>query len=215
MSFWVSAAEVRTFANLEATSGRYADAVLGSNILAAQRMLEQRTGRTFDPSTATRKFTTEQRAAISIPDLRSATAVVLNGATLIEDETYWLLPDRAFPTIYTGIQFRSFGRSRGPSYLAVPDWFDRGLDMSRYAYEQASLPNDLLITGDWGWSPPPDDVRHATKVLAAWLTKRADALLGNAVQTADGSVFDYSELPPEINAVISTYRGGEQAVAIA
>lgn len=213
MALWISAADVRTYANLDGTAGRYSDASIGSNILAAQTLIEQRTGRQFDATTGTRYFTTEQRAQLAIPDLRSVTTVSLNGTELVANETYWLLPDPRWPGIYTSIQFRAFGRTRGRWYLAVPDWWDRGLDMGT-SYEQSSLPNDLAISSTaWGWDPPPADVRHAVKALAAWMTKRSDALLGNAVQTPDGTVFDYSQMPPEVNAVISTYRVGEQAVA--
>lgn len=213
MTLWISAADVRTYANLDSTSGRYGDAALGSNIRAAQTLIEQRTGRLFGTSTGTRYFTTEGRAQLAIPDLRSVTSVVLSGTALTADETYWLLPDPKWPQVYTSIQFRSFGRTRGRWYYAVPDWWDRGLDMDN-TYESASLPNDLAITSNaWGWGTPPDDILHAAKTLAAWITKRADALLGNAVQTPDGTVLDYSQLPPEVNAVIATYRAGEQAVA--
>lgn len=213
MGLWISAADVRTFANLDGTSGRYSDAAIGSNILAAQTLIEQRTGRTFDAGTGTRYFTTENRAALTIPDLRSVVSVTLNGEQLVNGETYWLLPAPRWPGIYTGIQFRAFGRSRGAWYLGIPDWWDRGLDLSSQ-YETTSLPNDLAIDSNgWGWDPPPADIRHAVKVLAAWMTKRADALLGNAVAMPDGSVIDYGEMPPEVNAVLATYRGGEQAVA--
>lgn len=213
MGLWIAASDVRTFANLDGSSGRYSDAAIGSNILAAQTLLEQRTGRTFDASTGTRYFTTEGRAQLAIPDLRSVTGVTLSGTALTANETYWLIADPRWPTVYTSIQFRAFGRTRGRWYLAVPDWWDRGLDMDN-AYETSSLPNDLAISSnEWGWSPAPADVRHAVKVLAAWMTKRADALLGNAVATPDGTVLDYSEIPPEVNAVIATYRSGEQAVA--
>ena len=215
MSLWVTAAQVRSFANIDTTTGRYADAVIGSNILAAQEYISQKSGRQFDATTGSRKFTTENRAQLSIPDLRSVVSVTLNGSALTADETYWLLPDRRYPTIYTAIQLRGFGRNRAPWYLGVPDWWDRGLDMEPTAYETSSLPNDLVIeSNEWGWATLPSDVLHATKVLAAWLTKRADAMLGNAVQTPDGSIFDYSQYPPEVNAVIETYRGGEQVVAI-
>lgn len=213
MNQWISAANVRTYANLDGTAGRYSDAAIGSNIRAAQTMIEQRTGRTFESSSGTRYFTTENRAAIAIPDLRGVTAVTLNGTALTANETYWLLPDPRWSSIYSAIQFRPFGRSRERWYLSVPDWFDRGLDSS-LTYGTSSLPNDLAVSSTtWGWDPVPDDVLHAVKVLAAWITKRSDALLGNAVQTPDGTVLDYSQMPPEVAAVISTYRAGEQAVA--
>lgn len=213
MNLWISAADVRTYANLDGTAGRYSDAALGSNIRAAQQLIEQRTGRVFDAQTTSRTFTTEYRAQIAIPDVRSVSSVTFVGTALTANETYWLLPDPKFPTVYTAIQFRVYGRNRLNWYLGNPNWYDRGLDM-RVPYSTSSMPNDLVITGDWGWSPPPWDILHATKVLAAWLTKRADGVLANAVQAPDGTVFDYSQMPPEVNAVIATYRVGEQAVSI-
>ena len=213
MSQWVTAADVRTFANIDGTAGRYSDAAIGSNILAAQALIEQRTGRQFDQSTGTRKFTTDGRAQLQIPDLRSASSVILNGSTLTADETYYLIADAAHPTVYTAIQFRPFGRYRQPWYLSVPDWWDRGLDMPG-GYSDSSVPNDLVITGNWGWTTLPSDILHATKVVAAWLTKRADALLGNAVATPDGSVYAYDRFPPELDAIVATYKAGEQVVGV-
>lgn len=213
MALWVTAADVRTYANLDGTTGRYSNASIHSNTLAAQALIEQRSGRTFDQSTGTRYFTTEGRAQLAIPDLRSASSVTLSGSTLTANETYYLIPDGAYPSVYVAIQFRPFSRGRQPWYLSVPDWWDRGLDMPN-GYEGSSLPNDLAITGDWGWDHVPSDVLHATKVLAAWLTKRADALLGNAVATPDGSVYAYDRFPPELDAIIATYKTGEQVISV-
>jgi hypothetical protein len=215
VNLWISAADVRAFANIDATNGRYSDAALGSNIRAAQQMIEQATGRQFDSTSGTRYFTTEGRASLAIPDVRSVTSVVLNGTALTENETYWLLPDSRFSQVNVAIQFRAFGvRRRGEWYLSVPDWFDRGLDLPG-GQQESSLPNDLRIeSSEWGWASPPDDVLHATKALAAWLTKRADGLLGNAVQTADGTVLDYSQFPPEFNAVKRSYSSGSQLIGI-
>jgi hypothetical protein len=215
VNLWVTAADVRTYANIDSTAGRYGDAALGSNIRAAQQLIEQRTGRLFDATTGTRYFTTEGRAQLSIPDVRSVTSVVLSGSTLTANETYWLIPDRGFPAISTAIQFRAFGNGRAPWYLSVPDWWDRGLDMPN-SYADSSLPNDLAITSDeWGWADKPADVLIAVKAVAAWLTKRADALLGNAVANPDGSVVAYDRYPPELEAVVATYRAADQMVGIA
>lgn len=215
MSQWITAADVRTAANMTGTTGRYSDAVLGSNILTAQSLLQGATHRLFDPGSGTKRFTTEGRASMAIPDVRSVTSVTLSSATLDADSTYHLIPDARHSGVHTAIQFRTFGRRGGPWYLSNPEWFDRNLDHWR-ANEYTSLPNDLVITSDqWGWDPIPYDVLHGVKVLAAWLTKRFDGLLAGAVQTPEGSILDYTQWPVEAQEVRRLYLGGEQMAAVA
>lgn len=215
MSQWVTAADVRTFGNITGNTGRYSDLAIGSNILTAQGMLERETGRQFDPQTGvTKTFSTDGQASVAIPDLRTATSVASHGAALTASSGYWLVPDARYSGVYVGVQLRTYSRSDGDPrwWLANPEWFDRNLD--RYPYGRGTTPDDLAITGDWGWQPHAYDVLHAVKVWAAWLTKRADALLANAVQNPDGSILDYSAIPEEVVTVIRTYRRGAQAVAV-
>lgn len=211
MNQWITAADVRTFANLSGTTGRYADAALNSNILVAQHYIQREAGRLFETRTAaTLHFTTEGRAQLALPDLRSATSVVHDGATLTANESYWLIPDAKQSGVYVAIQLRVFQRE-GAWYYSNPEWWDRGLD---WRQPLTSEPNDLVITGDWGWDPVPYDVLHAVKVMAAWYTKRADALLANAVANPEGAILDYSQVPPEVTAVIRAYMRGEQATLV-
>ena len=166
-----------------ATTGVWSDGSLASNIMAASSFLERRTGRQFEALTGvTKTFTTDGRTFMVIPDLRTATSVTVNDAPLTADASYYLIPDRHDQTIYTGLQFRAFqGRSNpSRSYLSDPLWFDKNLDNPYYrarggGVDDWSQPNDLSITGDWGWSPLPSDVLQATKVLAAFYTKRPDS----------------------------------------
>lgn len=216
MNQWVTADDVRTFANLEGTTGRYADGPLGSNIMTAQSLLQRKAVRQWEIQTATAKtFDTEGRAQLAIPDLRSATSVTLNGAALVANESYWLIEDARHSGVYVAIQLRVFQDQyrRGSWWLGNPEWFDRGLDLPSHGGSSGE-PNDLVITGTWGWDPMPYDVLHGTKALAAWLTKRGDALLANAVQLPDGSVLDYSTWPPEAQDVVREYSRGTQAVVI-
>lgn len=210
MNQFVTAADVRTFANISATTGRYSDGSIASNIQAAQSFLQRESGRLFEKRSATLTFTTEGRAQFALPDLRSATSVVWGGSTLTADESYWLIPDAKHSGVYVAIQLRVV-RTEGRWYLSNPEWWDRGLDR---AGPVTSEPNDLAITGEWGWDPLPYDLLHGVKALAAWYTKRADALLAGAVANPEGAVLDYSALPIEARSVISTYRRGEQATIV-
>jgi hypothetical protein len=187
---------------------KYSASTIGSNIRAAGAWMERRTGRIFGDETATKKFTTYGKPYLLIPGLRTATTVTLDGTALTADSTYWLLPDAQQTGLYTGIQFRAFGKGPLPWYLGVPDWWDRGLDMPGQP-SGGSLPNDLVIVGDWGYvddATMPEEVRHTAKVLSAYFTKRPDAILGGALATPEGGVVDLSQFPIEVQAFVAEWR---------
>lgn len=216
LGLWVTPSDVRTFANFNATDGRYSDASLGSNIRMAERYLQKATSRQWEGETASKTFTTHGAASVVIPDLRSASSVTLSSTALVSQSTYWLIPSRQDQNVYTGIQVRPFDVV-GKGYLANPEWFDRNLDRyyERYGHGyDTGLPNDLVITGDWGWSPIPEDVLHAVKALAAFYTLRPDAVLANSRQSPDGTVYDLSAMPLEATSVILEWQAGTQLVAI-
>jgi len=195
--------------NTTASSSKYTDSTIGSNIRAAGAWMERRTGRVFGAQAATtKKFTTHAKAYHLIPGLRTATTVTLDGTALVADTTYWLLPDAQQTGLYTGIQFRAWGKGGAPWYLGVPDWWDRGLDMPGQP-AGGSLPNDLVIVGDWGYvddATMPEEVRHVAKVLAAYFTKRPDAILGGKLYTPEGGVVDLSDFPIEVQAFVAEWR---------
>ena len=192
------------------SSSKYTDSTIGSNIRAAGAWMERRTGRIFgNQSATTKKFTTNGKPSILLPGLRTATTVTLDGSALTADETYWLLPDAQQTGLYTGIQFRAWSTGGAPWYLGVPDWWDRGLDMPGGSSAGGSLPNDLSILGDWGYvddATMPEEVRHTAKVLAAYFTKRPDAILGGALATPEGGVVDLSQFPIEVQSFVSDWR---------
>lgn len=211
MNLWLSAADLRDYLGVTQSTGRYSDASLGSNIRAAQGFLERETGRQFDEQTGiTKTLTSNGEAVVSIPDLRTAASVVLQGSTLEADSTYWLLPDTRFSGVYVNVQLRTFGGD----YRGNPEWFDRNLDSWWWGRDRYGLPNDLVITGDWGWTSKPDDLLLGVKALAAWMTKRADAVLAGAVQNADGSIMDYSQWPIEAQTARTVFMRGRQLVSI-
>lgn len=203
--------QVREYMDLNTTSSssKYTDSTIGSNIRAAGAWMERRTGRVFGNQAATtKKFTTHGKPSLLLPGLRTATSITLDGTALTADSTYWLLADAQQSGLYTGIQFRAFGRSGTPWYLSVPDWWDRGLDLPGQPVG-GSLPNDLVIVGDWGYvddATMPEEVRHVAKVLAAYFTKRPDAILGGAFATSEGGVIDLSQFPTEVQSFVAEWR---------
>lgn len=113
--------------------------------------------------------------------------MTLNGATLNANSSYYLIPDSRNSGIYIGIDLPQY--SSPWDYRSYADWFDKNYDSWLYQGRLRSgigLPNDLSITGVWGWSPLPPELSRATMVLAAWYTKNPDAVLSGTVQTPNG-----------------------------
>ena len=204
MPAFVNASNVRAYLTVTNISGQWDAALIGSNISAASSFLQRRTGRQFEAqASVTKKFSTHGKAYLTIPDLRSTTAVSLNGATLAADSTYYLIPDRNNSGVFVGIEFPSYRRTWNPGL----NTFDINYSHLRYGGSFDTLPNNLIIgPADWGHSPLPDELLQATVVLAAWYTIRPDALLANARQTPEGNVFDLSALPVEVAEFINAWR---------
>lgn len=217
----VTAASVREYMELNSpgSTSKYSDATLGSNIRAAQGMLERWTSRRFEDQAATLVFSTNGRAFIPIPGLRAvSSAPTLQGTALAVDSTYYLIPDTQQTGVYIGIQLRGFrtGTSGGRWWLSNPEWFDRNLDSPYYPAnrgESMTLPNDLVIPGEWGWTDAlmPEAVRHHVKVLAEFLTLRGGASVLGGLIRPGGDVVDLSAFPIEIQAFVADWKAGSMA----
>ncbi len=217
MTALATAVELRTYLDTTKTTDRYATAHLDFLLEASSDQLERATGRVIraSASNTVRKFTTHGRPVVTIPDLRAATTVNVAGSSLTVDETYWLIPSAQSPDIYTGVQVRAF---RGPNtsshwYLAYPEWFDRNLDNARWGAD-TSLPNDLVITGLWGWTTTPAVWKLAAMALAGYYLKHGDALLAGAAQTPEGAILDYSAFPSEVQHLVKDWALGEQVALV-
>lgn len=205
--------EFRDFMEWTGTTGRKSSTNLNLLLTAASDALERRTGRliTASGSNVIRKFTSNGRAYVNIPDVRSVSDVSLQGASMTADAGYWLIPSRQDPTIYVGLQLRAFG---GTSYLANPEWFDRNLDQqwARYGGIDTSLPNDLTVTSTtWGHATTPAQWKLAIYALAGFGYQHTDALFSAARATPEGNIFDLSSLPTEVTMLVSDWTIGEQA----
>src|SRR6185503_6103567 len=198
MAAFATVADARAYLGGPADSGQFTTAIIGSNIVVASAALQRMTHRQFEAQVGvTKTFSTEGRANVTIPDLESATAVTLNSSSLTANSTYYLIPDSMNTGVFTAVGLPQY-RDR-MDYRSYPDWFDKNYDSPLAQRRLASgIPNDLSITGNWGHTVIPDEVAHAAKVLAAWYTKRPDAVLSNTIQTPEGNVLDLSRIPPEV-----------------
>lgn len=220
---FVTAADVRGYLELNsvASTSKYTDAAIGSNIRAASEFLERATQRWFaDKGSVTFTTTSQGDTSVAVPGFRTVSAVTQQGTALTLNSTYYLIPDTLGTGIYTAVQFRGFGsRSYSMGYLANPEWFDRNLDndWARGYGWRYSLPNDVVITGEGGYAAAdlPEAVRHAAKVLAGWYTLRPNSLLANVSVTPDGANIDNSSLPTEVKDFIREWRlTGPQVVSV-
>jgi hypothetical protein len=217
VSQFATAVALRTYLDTSKATGRYTTENLDFMLEVASNTLERATGRiiTASGSNTTKTFTTHGRAVITIPDLRTVASSTLGGSTLTENESVWLIPSAQANDIYTGVQVRPF---RGPAtggrwYLHYREWFDRNLDSPLFgASGDRSLPNDLVITGLWGWSSVPAQWKLATLALAGYYLKHSDALLAGAGATPDEGLLDFSEFPSEAQRLIHDWQLGEQVV---
>lgn len=193
-------------------SGKYADHIINSNIRTAHARLERATHRVFTPTTAvTRKYSTNGQAFVEIRDCRAVSSITLSGGARTLDTDSWLIPDPNHPEIFVAVQTRPVG---GLNYHAYSDWFDTNKDTSAY-WRDGRLPNDLVLIQDEGWDPYPEEFLHAKKVLAAWYTKRPDSLLANVQQTPEGTILDYSAMPPEVTGFIAGWARGPILTGVA
>jgi hypothetical protein len=203
----------RDFMEWTGTTGRKSTTNVTLLLNAASDALERDTGRliTSSGSNTTRKFTSNGRAYLVIPDLRTATTVTIQSAALTADAGYWLIASRQSPDIFVGLQLRAFGQD---SYLANPEWFDRNLDQTWYRYGgDTSLPNDVVVTGLWGWTFTPYQWVMGIYALAGYFYQHADALFSSARATPEGNIFDLSQLPTEVK-MLQDWRIGEQAAIV-
>lgn len=211
---FVTVEQVRDYLQTSDTTGQWSAGNIGSNISVASANLQRWTGRQFEAgsNTQTRVFSTFGRPVVTIPDARFIEAVRLNDSDLTENETFHAIPDRMNSGVYTAISLPGLEGRR--DYRSFPDWFDRNLDSFR---SRTSLhngtPNDLEVDALWGPAHVPDEVMHATKVLAGWYTLRSDALLSNAVNRLDqGVIFDMSRLPVEVQEFVNSWKLGDSVV---
>lgn len=208
----ITAAGFRSFMEWTGSTGRKSDTNLGIILRSASDFLERRTGRliTASASNTVRTFTTNGRAYVNIPDLRTAATVSLQGAALTADSSYWLIPSRQSPDISIGVQLRAFGTT---SYLANPDWFDRNLDQqwARTGGYEGSLPNDLSVTGLWGWTSTPDQWVMAIYAMAGYVYQHSDALFSGARATPEGFLLNLNAMPSEVQALVEDWTIGDQA----
>jgi hypothetical protein len=227
MTLTVSVAEVRDYLQLEANNptgnSTLSDGQIESNILAAQETLERATRRWFVNRTAVTYTTTSMlRAIVPIPGFRTFTTVTWSSSTIVQNQSFWAIPDVQNTGIYVGIQFRALRADTDRWYLADRNWWDKALDNPFYpgnyggGFAWTSMPNDLVIVGDGGYAAGtyPFAWLLAVKQLASFFTKQPASILAETLITPQGGVINYASLPPTVQGFITSWTAGQQAVSV-
>lgn len=171
--------------------------VLESLINESQAFIERYTGRVFTPEPLTgnvavtksfnirRKSGSQGSLYYRIPDLRSASSVIFDGAALVDGVGYDIGDVSTEPATFIR--------------LIETQW-----STSAFATKVYST---LSIAGLWGWSPAPEDIKGVVLTLAARRFREMDASYGDTVQTPDGGVIAYfRQLPASVQGVLDSYR---------
>jgi hypothetical protein len=173
---------------------RISPEIIDTIIDGAEAFAEQYAGRVFAPadeddSPVTRAFKVRGNRRIRIPDLRSHTAITLDGNALVEDQQF---------------EFDTFGDEPYTSIL-LTEW-------TPYSSPFLSRTATLSITGLWGFNPTPAAVRDAIIQIAARRYRKRDAGYSDQVDTGTGA-FDYrGSYPREAMDALSLYRMPHVAV---
>jgi hypothetical protein len=165
-------------------------------------------------SNITHRYSTEGQAMLVVHDRPWSDenrTVTLLGVTLTEEESCWFLSDRRNPAVSTALQVRVFDRSRADWYKSSPDWWDRNLDRPGRG---GHIPNDLVISGVVGHPVVPDDVKEATRNLAAWRYWRAKAGASGFVITPTGDEIPLANLPAGYADFVNRWRIRTAVVAV-
>lgn len=184
MSSYVTLAEARAWLDLDATL----DTQLQLALDAAEGLIDSYCGRRFvQVASASRIYDGSGTSALIVDDLLSVTIVQLDedadGIFEVSVTDYDLAPQNA--------------AADGRPYT----WLVRrnGIWRAASAY--------VRVTGTWGWSAVPPQVKQATLVQASRLLKRRESPFGVASVSLDGAPLRLrSQLDPDVEVLLAPFR---------
>ena len=202
----VSLDELKTYLGFSGSTGD--DALLASCASNATAQAEADTGRYFSVrSNHTERYSSNGQASLTILDVPyedASRTVTWLGASLTNDTTYWLLPDRRNTATASTLQLRFYDFTRPEWWKASPNWFDANLDkLGGYS----GAPNDLVVTGTHGMpGNGPLDVHQAVLELAAWFYYRAKSGASGFVNSPTGEEIDLGALPDAYAQMVRNWK---------
>jgi hypothetical protein len=202
---FTNAQDLSDYLDIEDVTGK--EALLQRYLVAAEVMCERYARRRFSPGIngyATPAngddpemvwtTTTQGRRRLRVPDLRAVTSVTHLGTTLLLGQDFDLgYASASYPSTHIDL---AFSRGRSPATA-----FGRVSVIGGYEV------NDLVIVGKFGFSPTPEDVKHAVYLSVAKQWKRRDAGFADiAFDEAYGQLRVAQGIPAEARQILASYR---------
>jgi hypothetical protein len=191
--------DLAAYLDIEDRAGK--DALLSRYLVAAERLAERYARRRFSPGLAgvgdadvdyTLTLTTFGKTQIRVPDLRAVTSMTHHG-TFLDTDDWSVGYGMSGVSPATHIELYS---TRPP---------DRYFGMvSRVGGHE---PNDLVITGRWGFSPVPEDIVHAVCLMASKQWRRRDQGYADVTVDETTSYFRVAQsIPGDAKVILDTYK---------
>lgn len=200
---YVSAVELK--ATLELSGETFADNDIDLAVSAASRSIDNLCGRRFWPdadATQVRYYTPEDRGCLNVDDLVELTSLKTDpGGDGTFDETWSLDTDFVLLPLNAATDGRPWMRIE-----AHPNGSYR---------MPVGFPRSVKITGKFGWTAVPDEIKLATTVLASKLMRRArEAPFGVVAFGLDsGAAMRIARSDPDVMGLISSFDRTAIAVA--
>lgn len=172
-------------------------------ITVASRWVERYCGRQFHDSgdTPSARYFDARGAFVYIDDCRSITSVQVDDG---DDGTH--------STTVTNYQaLPAYGRD--PLLGAVPYTSLKALSVLLWPYDN-DREGAIKVTGLWGWSAVPDDVKRATAILTQDLLRDPESNFGGLAIAGDGIVLG-ARIPARVIGLLSGFVRLERTVGLA
>ena len=176
--------DLRSYLGVESNDD---DALLQGFIASAQALIDRHTGRTFEASAdEARTFDNWDFAGDLLlfgADLCAVTSVVEDGSALARNTDYYTRP-----RIDTDAPFYGLRKADNDAWQTDAE---------------------VVVTGRWAYSiTAPDDIRHATVRLAAYLYRQKDNAAGDLDRTVivGGTTILPAVFPGDIDRMLRPYR---------
>lgn len=179
-------------------SGQWDDA-----ITVASRWVEKYCGRQFHDSGAgtSARYFDPVGMVVHIDDCQSITAVAVDTGD-----------DGNYATTTTDYQALPVG-GRDALLGSVPYTALRALSSTTWVYDNDRL-GSVKVTGLWGWTAVPDDVKRACAILTQDLLRDPESAFGGLAIAGEGVVLG-ARIPARVTGLLAAYVRIERTLGIA